>query len=84
MMLKDVAARLQEHDIEIEVTGAAMDLLAKEGFDENYGARPLRRAIQRQVEDRLSEEMLRGTFKKSGKVIVDVSDHELVLRNDAS
>ncbi|KJS17231.1 MAG: Clp protease ClpX [Peptococcaceae bacterium BRH_c4b] len=84
MMIKDVAARLQEHGIEMEVTGAAMDLLAKEGFDENYGARPLRRAIQRQVEDRLSEEMLRGTFKKSGKVVVDVSDHELVLRNDAS
>ncbi len=83
MMIKDVAARLQEHDMDIEVTGAAMDLLAREGFDENYGARPLRRAIQRQVEDRLSEEMLRGTFNKSGKVIVDVSDHELVLHNDA-
>ncbi len=70
LMLKEVAERMRENEIEIEVTGEAQDLLAEEGFDENYGARPLRRAILRLVEDLLSEELLAGTFQRGDKVLI--------------
>ncbi len=70
LMLKDVAARMKENGIEIEVSEEAKDLLAEEGFDENYGARPLRRAILRLVEDLLSEELLAGTFQRGDKVSI--------------
>jgi len=79
LMVDDVAARMRENDVHIEVTEAARDLLAKEGFDEQYGARPLRRAIQRQIEDRLSEEMLKGTFKRGDRVIIDASDDRITV-----
>ena len=57
LMLQDVALRLRDYGIDMQVTAQAKELLAKEGFDDVYGARPLRRAIQKQIEDRLSEEM---------------------------
>ncbi|HBX22242.1 MAG TPA: ATP-dependent Clp protease ATP-binding subunit [Desulfotomaculum sp.] len=68
LMVREVAQRLAEHEIEVKVTEPAMEYLAREGFDEDYGARPLRRAIQKEIEDRLSEEMLRGTFKRGDRV----------------
>lgn len=74
MMLKLVAARMAENEVEIEVSEAVKDLLVKEGFDEAYGARPLRRAILRLVEDRLSEELLRGTFRRGDRVLLDLDE----------
>ncbi len=71
LMVQEVAERLAENEIEIEVTEAASEYLAREGFDEEYGARPLRRAIQKEIEDRLSEEMLRGTFRRGDRVLID-------------
>ncbi len=71
LMVREVAGRLAENEIEIEVTEAAKEYLAREGFDEEYGARPLRRAIQKEIEDRLSEEMLKGTFRKGNRVFID-------------
>jgi ATP-dependent Clp protease ATP-binding subunit ClpC len=70
-------ARLGKHLIElqiiIEVTDAAKDLLAKEGYDRIYGARPLRRVITNRIEDELSEELLRGRISRGDTVVVDVS-----------
>ncbi len=80
LMLKEVAGRMKEHDVEVEFTEAAREILAREGFDETYGARPLRRAIQRLVEDRLSEELLKGTFQKGDRVVVDGEDGQIVVR----
>ncbi|PKM43391.1 MAG: ATP-dependent Clp protease ATP-binding subunit ClpC [Firmicutes bacterium HGW-Firmicutes-8] len=74
LMIKEVAKRLAENNIVIEVTDEAKEVLAKEGFDQLYGARPLRRAIQRQVEDRLSEELLAGTFKTGDKVRIGAEE----------
>ncbi|MFA7466708.1 MAG: ATP-dependent Clp protease ATP-binding subunit [Desulfotomaculaceae bacterium] len=68
LMVREVAQRLAEQEIKVEVTEPAMEYLAREGFDEDYGARPLRRVIQKEIEDRLSEEMLRGTFKRGDRV----------------
>jgi len=76
LMLKEVASRMSENEIEIEVAEPVKDLLAKEGFDENYGARPLRRAILRLVEDRLSEELLKGTFHRGDRVLLDLDETE--------
>lgn len=77
LMLKTVDARLKEQDIYIEFTEEAQKNLAKEGFDLTYGARPLRRAITKIVEDKLSEEMLKGNIKKGDKIKVEVKNNEL-------
>lgn len=74
LMLKVVAARMAENEVEVEVSEAVKDLLVQEGFDEAYGARPLRRAILRLVEDRLSEELLRGTFRRGDRVMLDLDE----------
>jgi ATP-dependent Clp protease ATP-binding subunit ClpC len=80
LMLKDVTKRLSELEIDLEFTDASKRVLTKEGFDLNYGARPLRRAIQKTVEDKLSEEMLRGEIKKGDSVVVDVQGEELTFK----
>jgi len=74
LMLREVAGRMRENDVEIEVFEPVKDLLAKEGFDEAYGARPLRRVILRLVEDRLSEEFLKGAFHSGDRVLLDVDE----------
>ncbi|NUP99410.1 MAG: ATP-dependent Clp protease ATP-binding subunit [Armatimonadetes bacterium] len=62
LLLDRLRDQLKERDLKLIVSSDAMDLLAKEGFDPNFGARPLRRAIQRMIEDPLSEEILSGRF----------------------
>jgi ATP-dependent Clp protease ATP-binding subunit ClpC len=83
LMIREVAKRLAENDININVTEEAKAMLAKEGFDQMYGARPLRRAIQRQVEDRLSDELLKGSFHTGDVVRIGVRDHEIVVEKMA-
>lgn len=80
LMVKEVEERMAEHEINIEVTGAARDWLAEKGFDEVYGARPLRRVIQKEIEDKLSEELIKGTLKLGDKVLVEVEDDKIVVR----
>ncbi|MBI6874289.1 ATP-dependent Clp protease ATP-binding subunit [Clostridium aciditolerans] len=77
LMLDTVSERLKEQEIDINFTVESEELLAKEGFDLTYGARPLRRAITKIVEDKLSEEMLKGSVKKGDKVVVSVKDGQL-------
>ena len=74
LMLKEVAGRIKENEVEIEVTDEVKNLLAREGLDEAFGARPLRRAILRLVEDRLSEEFLKGKFGRGDRVLLDVDE----------
>src|SRR5690606_6153728 len=62
LMSDQLSKRLAEQDFDLELTEAAKDRIAEEGYDPDYGARPLRRAIQKQIEDRLSEELLRGNI----------------------
>lgn len=81
LMIKEVAERMVEHEVTIEVSDDAKDFLAREGFDEVYGARPLRRVIQRQIEDRLSEELIKGTFQLGDKVHVGVENDEIVVKS---
>ena len=73
LQLERLGKHLIELQITIEVTDAAKDLLAREGYDRIYGARPLRRVITSRIEDQLSEELLRGRITRGDTVVVDVS-----------
>ena len=73
IMLKDVRKRLAEEELTLTLTDAGTDFLVKHGYDEAYGARPLRRAIQRFIEDPLSEKILVGDFSRGDEIEVDVS-----------
>ena len=77
LRIDDLSKRLKELGISIEVDEEAQKLLASENFDINYGARPLQRAIRRKIEDRLSEEILKGTINKSDTILVTVENDEL-------
>ena len=70
----------------MEVTEDAKTLLAKKGFDQVFGARPLRRAIQSMIEDKLAEEMLEGRVKAGDKVIIekDEDEDELIVKKSMS
>ncbi|MCK0473290.1 ATP-dependent protease ATP-binding subunit ClpC [Halalkalibacter sp. APA_J-10(15)] len=80
LMADQLKKRLKEQGIEFELTEAAKDKITDLGYDPEYGARPLRRALQKQVEDRLSEELLKGTIVKGQKAIIDVKDDELFVQ----
>jgi len=81
LMLKSLLVRIKEMNINVEFTDKARAFLAEKGYDQAYGARPLRRAIQKMVEDQLSEEMLKGKIKPGSEVLVDVEDDKLIFRN---
>ncbi|SDZ62280.1 ATP-dependent Clp protease ATP-binding subunit ClpC [Evansella caseinilytica] len=83
LMADQLKKRLAEQNIEFEMTDAAKMKIAEEGFDPEYGARPLRRALQKQVEDRLSEALLRGNIAKGQSVTMDVKDGEYVVKSGA-
>jgi ATP-dependent Clp protease ATP-binding subunit ClpC len=79
LMSDELSKRLKEQNVEFTLTDKGKAFLAKEGFDSTYGARPLRRAIQKHIEDRLSEELLRGTISKGDTLTIDEVDGELVV-----
>ncbi|GGJ01312.1 ATP-dependent Clp protease ATP-binding subunit ClpC [Alicyclobacillus cellulosilyticus] len=68
LMVEDLRKRLKEQDIDFTLTDEAKQFLAKEGYDPQYGARPLKRAIQRHIEDRLSEALLTGEIQRGDRV----------------
>lgn len=79
LMLENLGRRLRENQLTIEVSDAAKDILFEKGYDPDFGARPLRRAIQHLIEDELSEELLKGTFNSGDTVSVDAKDGKIVL-----
>ncbi|MEK8132673.1 ATP-dependent protease ATP-binding subunit ClpC [Paenibacillus filicis] len=82
LMADDLRKRLKEQEVDFVLTDAAKAFLAKEGYDPSFGARPLRRAIQKHIEDRLSEELLRGNITKGDKLTIDEKDGELVVERN--
>jgi ATP-dependent Clp protease ATP-binding subunit ClpC len=78
--LDKVSLRLEEHAIVINTTPAALEKLAELGYDPEFGARPLKRVIQQNIEDSLSDAMLAGEFEDGDTIIVDVVDDEINLR----
>ena len=81
-MIQEVVKRLSEQGIHIEISLEARTMLLEKGYDPKYGARPLRRAVQRMIEDRLADLMLEGRIPEGSRVAVSVRDGELVLEPD--
>lgn len=79
ILLERVRRELRGQGMDLEFTDGLRELLVQEGFDPQYGARPLRRAIQRLVEDSLSDELLRGRFRQGDVVMADVKDGKVVF-----
>ena len=75
-----MARRLESNGIHIEVSEAALDMLGDAGFDPVYGARPLRRAIQQHLENRLAKEILQGEFAAGDTIAIDFRDGELLFK----
>jgi ATP-dependent Clp protease ATP-binding subunit ClpC len=82
LMVEELRKRLKEQDIDFRLTDEAKKHLAKQGFDPSYGARPLRRAIQKHIEDRLSEELLKGAIKRGDSVVIGVRDGSLTVEKE--
>jgi ATP-dependent Clp protease ATP-binding subunit ClpC len=79
LLLNKVQEQLKEKNIELEVTHAAKEMIADKGYDPNFGARPLRRVIQDEIEDMLSEELLAGRMQSGSIMLVDVEDGKFVI-----
>lgn len=82
-IIEGLRARLKERNIGFELTPAAMDKLIDEGYSDEYGARPLKRVVQKRIEDRLSDEILAGRVLGGEKVTVDVKDGNFVFASKA-
>ena len=80
ILFQEVLGRLDERDLSLELTEEAKRFLATRGFDEKFGARPLKRAMQRYLEDPFSEAMLQGRFAPGDEVVVEVADDGESLR----
>jgi ATP-dependent Clp protease ATP-binding subunit ClpC len=79
LQMREIAGRLMEQGLEVELTDTARQWLAREGFDSQFGARPLRRALQRHLESPLSVQLLRGDFERGDLVVVGAGQEGLVF-----
>jgi len=84
IMLQEVFSRLQDKGIKLNVTDAFKERLVEEGYNPSYGARPLRRAVMRLLEDSLAEEVLSGRIKDGDSALVDIDDNKKVTINISS
>ncbi len=80
LQMKEVEARLQEHGITVELTDPAREWLANEGYDPNFGARPLKRTLQKYIESPLSISILANEFKKGDKVLIDLDEKKKEIK----
>ena len=79
IQLKNLSKRLGENDLSIEFSDAALDMIGEEGFDPVYGARPLKRAIQSEIENPLAQKILGGEFASGDKIMADVENGKIVF-----
>mgnify|MGYP005722886099 FL=1 len=84
ILLKEVFARVQDKGIRLNVTDSFKERLVEEGYNPAYGARPLRRAVMRLLEDSLAEEVLSGRIKDGDIALVDVDENKKVTINISS
>lgn len=82
LMLAELADKLQEFELKISVSETARELLVEKGYDPIYGARPLRRSIQRLIEDEISEELLKGSFVSGETILVDASEGKFTFSKE--
>ena len=79
IMLNQVKKRMKAKDIELEIDDSVKEIIAKKGVDTNYGARPLKRAIQNILEDKIAEEILDGNIKPNKKAVIKAEDDKIVV-----
>ena len=84
LQLERLRSRLAERKLSLELTDAAKDVLAEAGWDPTYGARPLKRALQRLVENPLAQRLLQGEFAEGDTIRVDAQNGELVFEHAAA
>jgi len=84
MQMEDIQSRLEDHGLKVELTEAATVWLADEGYDPAFGARPLKRALQKHVESPLSISLLSGEFTTGDTVLVDIEDNQVVFKKKES
>ena len=80
LMTREVIERLKSLNIDLKMNEEAVKLIAQEGMDLEYGARPLKRAIQKELEDTLSEAILKGDIKKGSSVVAEIEDNKIVYK----
>jgi len=81
IQLKNLSKRLGENDLSIEFSDAALDMIGAEGFDSVYGARPLKRAIQSEIENPLAQKILGGEFVSGDKIMADVENGKIIFKH---
>jgi ATP-dependent Clp protease ATP-binding subunit ClpC len=84
ILIKKLTKRLAERNIKLIISTTAKDKLIEEGYDDEYGARPLKRTIQKRIEDRLSEELLQGNILDGEKVTIDFFDNKFTFKSEKS
>lgn len=82
IQLQDLRKKLLQNGVDLQFSEYALDYLAENGFDPQFGARPLKRLIQKEIINQLSKKLLGGTIDKSHPVLVDVFDGTVVFRNE--
>ena len=80
LMLGELKKRLSANEIEAEFTDSAIDAISDAGYDKDYGARPLRRAVQSKIEDMLSEKIIDGEVKSGSKITIDYENGEFTVK----
>jgi ATP-dependent Clp protease ATP-binding subunit ClpB len=81
MQLKQIAQTLEKQDIHLSFTEEAIDWLSQLGYDPQYGARPIKRLLQKKIVNELSKELLKGKFDKGQKIVIDLFEKEIIFRN---
>ena len=79
--MKGIAKQLKENDIDFNFTQSAIDKLAEAGYDPQFGARPVKRALQHLVLNQLSKDIISGHINKQKPITVDVKNNELIFNN---
>jgi ATP-dependent Clp protease ATP-binding subunit ClpC len=82
LFIKKLNVRLEERDITLTLTTAAKERLIELGYDPALGARPLRRAVQREIEDQISESILQGVIKNASDVVADLVGGEFIFTSN--
>ena len=82
LLTEDLRKRLQDRRIALEMTDAAREFVARKGFDPVYGARPLKRFLQRQLETRIGRALIRGDILDGARIAVDLEKGELAVRHE--
>ena len=80
LLATNITKRIEELGIHVKITPAAIETIAKKGYEPEYGARPLKRAIQKEIEDRLSEELLSGNIAKGDKVTIGSTKGKITIK----